>query len=51
MNFQDLKLLNCHQPAVKYDFVCEKGHGCSPVPLDDQKIAELQAADPRCPKN
>jgi hypothetical protein len=29
--------------------VCEKGHGCAPVPLDDQKIAELQAADPRCP--
>ncbi len=51
VNFQGVKCFSCHQPAVKYDFVCEKGHGCAPVPLDDQKIAELQAADPRCPKN
>jgi hypothetical protein len=50
-NFEGEKCFTCHQPAVKYDFVCEKGHGCAPVPLDDQKIAELQAADPRCPKN
>jgi hypothetical protein len=42
--------LGCHEPAVKFDFVCEKGHGCAPIPLSDQKIAELQAADPRCPK-
>lgn len=51
VNFQGVKCFSCHQPAVKYDFVCEKGHGCAPVPLDDQKIAELQAADPRCKKN
>jgi hypothetical protein len=50
VNFQGVKCFSCHQPAVKYDFVCEKGHGCAPVPLDDQKIAELQAADPRCKK-
>lgn len=50
VNFQGVKCFSCHQPAAKYDFVCEKGHGCAPVPLDDQKIAELQAADPRCPK-
>jgi hypothetical protein len=50
VNFQGVKCFSCHQPAVKYDFVCEKGHGCAPVPLDDQKIAELQAADPRCAK-
>ena len=50
VNFQGVTCFSCHQPAVKYDFVCEKGHGCAPVPLDDQKIAELQAADPRCPK-
>jgi hypothetical protein len=50
VNFQGVKCFSCHQPAIKYDFVCEKGHGCAPVPLDDQKIAELQAADPRCPK-
>jgi hypothetical protein len=51
VNFQGVKCFSCHQPAIKYDFVCEKGHGCAPVPLDDQKIAELQAADPRCPKD
>ena len=50
VNFQGVTCFSCHQPAVKYDFVCEKGHGCAPVPLDDAKIAELQAADPRCNK-
>ena len=49
VNFQGVKCFSCHQPAVKFDFVCEKGHGCAPVPLDDQKIAELQDKDPRCP--
>jgi hypothetical protein len=43
--------LSCHQPAARYDFVCEKGHGCAPIPLDDQKIAEMQSADPRCARN
>jgi hypothetical protein len=47
---QGLTCLSCHQPAAKYDFVCEKTHGCAPIPLDDQKIAELQGADPRCTK-
>jgi len=42
--------LSCHQPAAKFDFVCEKGHGCAPIPFDDQKIAELQKADLRCIK-
>ena len=42
--------LSCHEPASKFDFVCEKGHGCAPIPLTDQKIAELQASDPRCTK-
>ncbi len=50
VNFQGVKCFSCHQPAIKYDFVCERTHGCAPVPLDDQKIAELQAADPRCAK-
>jgi hypothetical protein len=45
-----LPCLSCHQPAAKFDFVCEKGHGCAPIPFDDQKIAELQGADPRCAK-
>ena len=47
VNFQGVACMSCHQPAAKFDFVCEKGHGCAPVPLDDPKIAELQAADPR----
>jgi len=46
---QGVTCLSCHQPAARFDFVCEKGHGCAPIPLDDQKISELQNADPRCP--
>jgi hypothetical protein len=47
---QGVTCLSCHQPATKFDFVCEKGHGCAPIPFDDQKIAELQHADLRCTK-
>ena len=47
---QGVTCLSCHQPAAKFDFVCEKGHGCAPIPFDDQKIAELQKADLRCKK-
>ncbi len=42
--------LDCHSPAAKFDFVCEKGHGCAPIPVTDQQIAAIQAADPRCSK-
>jgi hypothetical protein len=47
---QGITCLSCHQPAARFDFVCEKGHGCAPIPFDDQKIAELQNADLRCTK-
>jgi hypothetical protein len=47
---QGATCLSCHQPAARFDFVCEKGHGCAPIPFDDQKIAELQSSDPRCPQ-
>ena len=47
---QGVTCLSCHQPAAKFDFVCEKGHGCAPIPFDDQKIAEIQQADLRCTK-
>ena len=47
---QGVTCLSCHQPAARFDFVCEKGHGCAPIPFDDQKIAEIQKADPRCAK-
>ena len=43
--------LGCHSPAAKYDFVCEKGHGCAPIPVTDQQIATIQGSDPRCGKN
>ena len=42
--------LECHSPAVKFDFVCEKGHGCAPIPFSDEQITNIQAADPRCTK-
>jgi hypothetical protein len=42
--------LGCHSPAAKFDFVCEKKHGCAPIPVTDQQIAAMQAADPRCKK-
>jgi len=47
---QGVTCLSCHQPAAKFDFVCEKGHGCAPLPFDDKKIAEIQGTDPRCRK-
>lgn len=47
---QGVTCLSCHQPAARFDFVCEKGHGCRPIPFDDQTIANLQRADPRCAK-
>ncbi len=42
--------LDCHSPAAKFDFVCEKTHGCAPIPVTDQQIAAIQSADPRCKK-
>jgi hypothetical protein len=42
--------LDCHSPAAKFDFVCEKGHGCAPIPVTDQQIAAMQSADHRCKK-
>jgi cell wall assembly regulator SMI1 len=45
---QGVTCLSCHQPAARFDFVCEKGHGCAPIPFDDQKIAEIQRGDLRC---
>jgi len=45
---QGITCLSCHKAAARFDFVCEKRHGCAPIPFDDQKIIELQNADPRC---
>ena len=51
VNFIGVTCLSCHQAAVRFDFVCEQGHGCAPVPLTDEIIAERQSKDPRCPAN
>jgi Cytochrome P460 len=50
VNFRGITCLSCHSPAKKFDFVCEKEHGCAPVSIDDKQIAEIQASDPRCPR-
>lgn len=39
----------CHVKAEpKFDLICEQGHGCDPIPVTREMIAEIQAADPRC---
>ena len=41
--------LECHQKAMpQWDLVCEKDHGCDPLPLTDDLIASVQQSDPRC---
>jgi hypothetical protein len=47
---QGVTCLSCHEPASRFDFVCEKRHGCAPIPFNDEMIREVQAADPRCAK-
>ncbi|WP_434951416.1 hypothetical protein ACRWQL_18030 [Shewanella sp. HL-SH4] len=39
----------CHLPARdKWDFICESGHGCEPIPIDHSMTGALQRSDPRC---
>ncbi len=39
----------CHAPAREpWDFICETGHGCEPIPIDRQMTGALQRSDPRC---
>ena len=39
----------CHVPAREpWDFVCESGHGCEPIPIDRDMTGALQRSDPRC---
>ena len=39
----------CHVKArPEWDFVCETGHGCDPIPLTGPMIGALQRTDPRC---
>ena len=38
----------CHAAAQgKFDLVCEKTHGCAPLPIGDDLIHGIQATDPR----
>jgi hypothetical protein len=38
----------CHSAAQgKFDMVCEKTHGCAPLPIGDDVIHSVQEADPR----
>jgi hypothetical protein len=41
---------SCHSGAAKSDYLCGAGPGCTAVPLTEEQIAQLQAADPRCAK-
>jgi hypothetical protein len=39
----------CHVPAREpWDFICESGHGCDPIPIDHVMTGALQRSDPRC---
>lgn len=39
----------CHIKAEpKYDLICERDHGCDPIPITRDAIAKIQADDPRC---
>lgn len=39
----------CHVPAREpWDFICESGHGCDPIPIDHGMTGALQRSDPRC---
>ena len=48
INFVNLSCKNCHVAGQGFDWVCEKDHGCAPIPVTDELIATLQANDPRC---
>jgi hypothetical protein len=39
---------DCHSLArPEFDFVCEKDHGCEPLPIGDDVIHAVQESDPR----
>jgi hypothetical protein len=43
-----LNCASCHAAAgSRFDFVCGKTHGCTPLPLTDAIIAAVQKGDPR----
>jgi hypothetical protein len=47
-NFLGADCASCHAAAAsRFDFVCEKNHGCAPLPLTDALLATIQHSDPR----
>jgi hypothetical protein len=49
VNRFDGNCFTCHVPArEKWDFICESGHGCDPIPIDHKMTGALQRSDPRC---
>jgi len=48
VNFIGLECRGCHEAAKRFDFVCRNDHGCGTLPLTDEQIRAIQAADPRC---
>jgi hypothetical protein len=39
----------CHVAAKpEWDLICEKDHGCAPLPITTERIVGIQKADPRC---
>lgn len=49
MNRFDGNCFTCHLPAKEsWDFICESGHGCEPIPIDHKMTGALQRSDPRC---
>ena len=39
----------CHIKArPEWDLICEKDHGCEPLPVTAEQILHLQQSDPRC---
>ena len=39
----------CHvQAKPQWDLICEKDHGCQPIPLTESMFRALQHNDPRC---
>lgn len=41
--------LDCHEKAEpQWDMVCEKNHGCAPIPFTELMVKAIQKTDPRC---
>lgn len=49
LNQFNLNCLDCHKKAdPKFDLICERTHGCDPLPFDEMQIQSIQGGDPRC---